>query len=124
MAQKSNINQTWISFKVHFKAAGDECKRKVTAKSGNCHGANLASNANLEARLIANIHAKYAAATLAAQPPAYPTPRGGRNPNCHISANWSYTVACTTCTAMPRTTAQLASGNGMATKPQHVNAQE
>jgi hypothetical protein len=59
-------DQSWANFKVHFKAADVERKRKVTDKSGGYCGANMATTSDLKASLGAGIHAKYAALAAAA----------------------------------------------------------
>jgi hypothetical protein len=94
--KKPADDQSWGHFKVHFKAANIERKRKVTAESGGYRGANLIQTVDLEASIRAEIHAEYAATAAAAaalsttQAPPANTAQGNRTKYCHITSNWSY----------------------------------
>jgi hypothetical protein len=89
-------DQSWGNFKVHFKAADVERKRKVTAKSGGYRSANLATTADLKTRIRADIHAEYAASAAASaalsatQAPLAQIAQRTRTKACHITTNWSY----------------------------------
>jgi hypothetical protein len=64
--KKPADDQSWGKFKVHFKAADVERKRKVTSESGGYRGANSIKTVDLEASIRAKIHAEFAATAAAA----------------------------------------------------------